>query len=105
MVLETNTATPSTTSQNFNDQENKKVDQAPRKVFFKKTRGCPLALVPDKDITYKNVDLLKKYISMGGRMLPRHFTGTSLRKQRLLRKAIIRARLVGLLQFVTKYKK
>lgn len=99
MVLDTNATTTSNAPTNL-DQ---KVEQNTRKVFFKKTRGCPLASVPDKDINYKNIELLKKYISMGGRILPRHFTGISMRKQRLLRSAIIRARLVGLLQFVTQY--
>ena len=51
-------------------------------------------------IDYKNVDLLKRFISERGKILPRRVTGTSAKNQRRLTVAIKRARIMGLLPFV-----
>lgn len=51
-------------------------------------------------IDYKNVDLLKRFISERGKILPRRVTGTSAKNQRKLTVAIKRARVMGLLPFV-----
>lgn len=50
-------------------------------------------------IDYKDINLLKKYITEGGKILPRRMTGTCAKHQRVLAKAIKRARLVDLLPF------
>ncbi|WP_124057751.1 30S ribosomal protein S18 [Vaginisenegalia massiliensis] len=50
-------------------------------------------------IDYKDVDLLKKFISEKGKILPRRVTGTSAKHQRKLAVAIKRARVMGLLPF------
>ena len=52
-------------------------------------------------IDYKDVDLLKKFISERGKILPRRVTGTSAKWQRKLTVAIKRARIMGLLPFTT----
>ena len=51
-------------------------------------------------IDYKDVDLLKRFISERGKILPRRVTGTSAKDQRKLTVAIKRARVMGLLPFV-----
>lgn len=51
-------------------------------------------------IDYKDVDLLKRFISERGKILPRRVTGTSAKSQRKLTVAIKRARVMGLLPFV-----
>ncbi|RSL28777.1 30S ribosomal protein S18, partial [Salibacterium salarium] len=51
-------------------------------------------------IDYKDVELLKKFISERGKILPRRVTGTSAKYQRRLTKAIKRARHVALLPYV-----
>lgn len=51
-------------------------------------------------IDYKDVELLKKFISERGKILPRRVTGTSAKYQRKLTTAIKRARVMGLLPFV-----
>lgn len=51
-------------------------------------------------IDYKDVELLKKFISGNGQILPRRITGTSPKHQRMLATAIKRARIMGLLPFV-----
>lgn len=52
-------------------------------------------------IDYKDVDLLKKFISERGKILPRRVTGTSAKYQRQLTTAIKRARHIGLLPYST----
>ena len=48
-------------------------------------------------IDYKDIDLLKKFISERGKILPRRVTGTSAKYQRKLTIAIKRSRTMALL--------
>ena len=52
-------------------------------------------------IDYKDVELLKRYISEKGKIVPRRVTGTCAKHQRTLTVAIKRARIMGLLPFTT----
>lgn len=51
-------------------------------------------------VDYKDVDLLKRFISERGKILPRRVTGTSAKNQRKVANAIKIARIMGLLPFV-----
>ena len=51
-------------------------------------------------IDYKDVDLLKRFVSDRGKILPRRVTGTSAKYQRELTVAIKRARQMALLPYV-----
>ena len=51
-------------------------------------------------IEYIDTDLLRRFISERGKILPRRVTGTSAKNQRRLTIAIKRARIMGLLPFV-----
>lgn len=50
-------------------------------------------------IDYKDVNRLKKYITEGGKILPRRMTGTCAMHQRELSNAIKKARIVALLPY------
>ncbi|MDX8363251.1 MULTISPECIES: 30S ribosomal protein S18 [Bacillaceae] len=52
-------------------------------------------------IDYKDIDVLKKFVSERGKILPRRVTGTSAKYQRKLTIAIKRARQMALLPYVT----
>lgn len=52
-----------------------------------------------KHIDFKDVDLLKKYVTERGKILPRRVTGTSAKYQRKLATAIKRARHIALLPY------
>ena len=52
-------------------------------------------------IDYKDVDLLKKFVSERGKILPRRVTGTNAKYQRKLTAAIKRARQMALLPYVS----
>ena len=51
-------------------------------------------------VDYKDVDLLKRFISERGKILPRRVTGTSAKNQRKVANAIKRARIMSLFPFV-----
>ena len=51
-------------------------------------------------VDYKDTELLERFISERGKILPRRVTGTSAKNQRKVTTAIKRARVMGLLPFV-----
>ena len=51
---------------------------------------------------YRNVEVLKRFLSETGKILPRRRTGLSAKEQRILAKTIKRARILGLLPFTEK---
>lgn len=55
---------------------------------------------PEEKIDYKDVDLLRKYITERGKILPRRITGLTSKQQRDLTQAIKRARILALLPFI-----
>ena len=68
--------------------------QVPRFQFKKK---CPLTGKNAPEIDYKNIKLLKKYISENGKILPSRITAVSQKKQRILSLSIKRARILALI--------
>ena len=68
--------------------------QKPGIKFFK---PCPLSGKNAPVIDYKNIKLLKKYISENGKILPSRITNISQKKQRELSLSIKRARNLALL--------
>ena len=60
-------------------------------------KPCPLSVKNAPKIDYKNIPLLKKYLSESGKILPTRITFVSQKKQRELSKAIKRARMLALL--------
>ena len=67
--------------------------QKPDIKFFK---PCPFSGKNAPIINYKNIKLLKKYISESGKILPSRITSVSLKKQKELSRSIKRARLLAL---------
>jgi small subunit ribosomal protein S18 len=53
-------------------------------------------------IDYKDVELLSKFLSEQGKILPRRLTGLTTKQQTQITKAIKRARILSLLPFVNK---
>ena len=56
----------------------------------------------NQKIDYKDIDLLKLFITEQGKILPRRATGITVQQQRKIAKAIKRARALSLLPFVAK---
>ena len=77
-------------------------EKAPVKKAFKKLprkKVCVFCQEKVDAIDYKDVNRLKKFITEGGKILPRRMSGTCAAHQRLLATAIKRARIAALLPF------
>ena len=68
----------------------------PNKYKFKKK--CPLSGKGAPVVDYKNIKLLRKYISENGKIMPSRITSVSQKKQRELSLSIKRARNLALLK-------
>lgn len=51
-------------------------------------------------VDYKDVDLLRKYVSANGKIIPRRVTGTCAKHQRVLATAIKQSREMALIPYV-----
>ncbi|NLA70718.1 MAG: 30S ribosomal protein S18 [Clostridiales bacterium] len=66
---------------------------------MRRKKVCQFCADKDKEIDYKDVETLKKYITERGKILPRRVTGTCAMHQRAVSKEIKKARVVALLPF------
>ena len=51
----------------------------------------------DKEVDFRDYDLLKRFMSERGKIMPRRTTGATAKQQRQIKRAIRRARVMGLL--------
>ena len=72
--------------------------------YFRRSKSSPFAGEDAKIIDYKDVALLKGYISETGKIVPRRITGASTSDQRKISSEIKRARYIGLLPFCDSHK-
>ena len=70
-------------------------ENAHKRLFFRKKKICPLEGVNESLIDYKNIKLLSRFISEGGRILPSRITSLSAKNQRRVKNAIRRARILA----------
>ena len=73
--------------------------EAVRKPFNRRRKACPFSGPNAPKIDYKDVQLLSRYISERGKIVPSRITAVSAKKQRELAKAIKRARFLALLPY------
>ena len=66
---------------------------------MRRRKQCPFRSDPTLVIDYKDVNLLKRFLSPRGKILPSRITGVSARYQRKLAVAIKRARHLALLPY------
>lgn len=67
--------------------------------FFAKPKFCQFCSDKTLNIDYKNVELLKKYVTEDGNIRPRRQTGACAKHQRVVAAAVKQARHVALLPF------
>lgn len=77
----------------------KRLKRRKKKRIFKK-KVSRLTLERIIYIDYKDVNLLKHYITERGKIIPRRITGATAHQQRMLTRAIKLARQIALLPFV-----
>ncbi len=67
--------------------------------FYRRRKFCRFTAEGITYIDYKDVELLKQYISDNGKIVPSRITGTSTKYQRQLATAIKQARYLSLLPY------
>jgi small subunit ribosomal protein S18 len=67
-------------------------------MLTQKQKLSPIGI--NQKIDYKDIDLLKLFITEQGKILPRRATGVTVQQQRQIANAIKRARILSLLPFV-----
>lgn len=74
--------------------------EGPGDIRGKRKKRCPFTAAGLRDIDYKDVETLSKFITERGKILPRRITGVSAFHQKRLAAAIKRSRHMALLAFV-----
>ena len=67
--------------------------------FYRRRKYCRFTAEGIKEIDYKDIDLLKQYITETGKIVPSRITGTKANYQRQLARAVKRARFLALLPY------
>jgi len=67
--------------------------------FYRRRKYCRFTAEGITEIDYKDLELLKAYISETGKIVPSRITGTKAKYQRQLAKAVKRARYLALLPY------
>lgn len=71
------------------------------KRYFRRKKICFLYTEKIDHIDYKDIELLKRFITERGKIIPRRISGASAQDQRRLRTAIKRARNIAMLPFAS----
>ncbi len=72
--------------------------------YFRRRKFCRFTADGVQEIDYKDISLLKNYITESGKIVPSRITGTSAKYQRQLSSAIKRARFLALLPYTDGHK-
>lgn len=71
--------------------------------FFRRKKFCRFTAEAVDEIDYKDLDMLKNYITETGKIVPSRITGTNAKYQRQLSAAIKRARYLALLPYTDRH--
>lgn len=71
--------------------------------YYRRKKFCYFTSNKIAEVDYKDVFLLKKFITESGKIVPSRITGTKARYQRQLSAAIQRARFLALLPYCDKH--
>ena len=61
-----------------------------------------MSIKSNEKLDYKDIDLLRKFITDQGKILPRRSTGLTVKQQKQITKCIKKARILALLPFLNK---
>lgn len=84
-----------------NKKDDKKGDKkgGASRQLFKRRKFCRFTAEKIAEVDYKDINILKEFISENGKVIPARITGTKTRYQRQLGTAIKRARFLALLPY------
>ena len=83
----------------FNKAADKEGAPMKRRPMHRRKKVCVFCGKENNEISYKDVNKLRKYVSERGKILPRRITGNCAKHQRALTVAIKRARHVSLMPY------
>lgn len=72
--------------------------------FFRRRKYCRFTAEGIKQIDYKDLNLLKQFVTETGKIVPSRITGTSAKYQRQLATAVKRSRFLALLPYSDSHK-
>jgi small subunit ribosomal protein S18 len=78
------------------DDKNKR---SSRNNLFKRRKFCRFTVEKILEVDYKDINILKEFISENGKLIPARITGTKTRYQRQLSTAVKRARFLALMPY------
>jgi len=67
--------------------------------YYQRKRYCRFTAEGIKEVDYKDLEMLKQYVTEAGKIVPSRVTGTKARYQRQLATAIKRARFLALIPY------
>ncbi len=76
-------------------------EKGARRPMFRRRKVCKFCADKIDDINYKDIKLLMPFVPERAKILPRRISGTCAMHQRKLRTAIMRARQLALLPYIT----
>jgi small subunit ribosomal protein S18 len=72
--------------------------------YFRRRKFCRFTADKTLEIDYKDINMLKNYITESGKIVPSRITGTKARYQRKLAQSIKQARYLALLPYTDLHK-
>jgi small subunit ribosomal protein S18 len=84
--------------------KNNQRGQKDQNLLFKRKRFCRFTVAQVERIDYKDIDVLRDFLTETGRIIPARLTGTAARYQRQLGLAIKRARFLAFLPYTDQHR-
>ncbi|MBU0688409.1 MAG: 30S ribosomal protein S18 [Gammaproteobacteria bacterium] len=81
----------------FKKKDDKKGNSS--RQLFKRRKFCRFTAEKIAEVDYKDINILKEFVSENGKLIPARITGTKARYQRQLSTAVKRARFLALLPY------
>ncbi|QCI17357.1 30S ribosomal protein S18 [Buchnera aphidicola (Aphis helianthi)] len=72
--------------------------------YFRRRKFCRFTAEGIQEIDYKDISMLKNYITENGKIVPSRITGTRAKYQRQLSRAIKKARYLALLPYTDQHR-
>jgi len=86
---------------NHNDDDKMMDGNSKRKVYTRK-KVCRFCVDKNIKLDYKELDVLKRFVTEGGKIIPRRITGNCTKHQRALAREVKLARAIALLPYLKK---
>ena len=82
------------------NRDNRQGGQQKKRPFYFRKKVCKICQNKEEaNINYKNIDLIRRFVTEKGKIIPRRLSGTCAKHQRMLTLAIKQARTIALLPF------